>query len=127
MIYFSNTQVQTTASYETQRLFGTHTGQRYIANTLEADSVVSSRVATSVVQNATTGKTCLRVVNVLPKPLQLTLSTPRLSVGTRIAYEGFKGKPGDTRIERISGTEPVRQDAPLTVTVPAYGFVNYIF
>ena len=127
MIYFSNTAVQTTASYETQRLFGTYTGNRYITNTLEADSVVRSRVATSVVRDTQTGKTCLRVVNVLPKPLQLTLSTPQLAVGTRVSYEGFKGKPGDTRIERLKGTEPVRQDDALTVTVPAYGFVNYIF
>ena len=127
MIYFSNTEVQPTASYETQRLFGTHTGNRYITNTLVADSVVRSRVATSVVRDAKTGKTCLRVVNVLPKPLQLTLSTSQMSIGASISYEGFKGKPGDTRIERIKGVVPVRQDAPLTVTVPAYGFVNYLF
>lgn len=122
MIYFDNSNITTTVSYDTQRLFSHYTGDRYVDTRVDvADSITANRVAASVVKDSKTGKTYLKIVNVLPTPLEATLSLKALQLsGQSLNYVGFSGKPGDQRSEKLEGTFPIRQDAQLTVTLKPY-------
>ena len=122
MIYFDNSSIEKTPSYETQRLFSVYAGDNYIASSLTIDSIAVNRVATSVVRNSKTGKTYLKVANVLPTELNLTLSTKNLPAGNSMAYEGFSGKPGQRTVKLENGTCGVKQDAGLVITLPPYSF-----
>ena len=110
MIYFSNTEVRTTPSYETQRLFSVYCGDRYINSSISADDNIQRRVVASVVENSKTGKKYLKVVNALPAPLTLNVEGISIPQGTR--YEGFCGKPENQRVEIEKGTT---QDGVLTL------------
>ena len=110
MIYFSNTEVRTTPSYETQRLFSVYCGDRYINSSISADDNIQRRVVASVVENSKTGKKYLKVVNALPAPLTLNVEGISIPQGTR--YEGFCGKPENQRVEIEKGTT---QDGALTL------------
>ena len=102
LIYFTNTEVRTTPSYETQRLFSVYSGDRYINSQVSADDDIHRRVVASVVEDSKTGKHYLKVVNALPKPLTLHLNGISLPDGT--PYEGFSGQIGDQRIGCEKGT-----------------------
>lgn len=126
MIYFSNTSIQRTPSYETQRLFSTHAGDEYVASVLSIDSTMQNRVAASVVRDSKTGQTYLKLVNILPVPLQLTVSMKDIKLsGAAIQTEGFCGKPGAQRVETISGEIPVKADGQLQLTLQPYSFQVY--
>ena len=92
MIYFDNKKIEKMPSYETQRLFSVYGGDRYIESTLQVDSTIANRVVASVVHNSKTAKTYLKVVNVLPTDLNLSVEGMQLS--NVMKYEGFEGKPG---------------------------------
>lgn len=96
LIYFDNTTVSVTPSYETQRLFGTYAGDRYVASTVRVNSdepTVQRRVVASVVRNTTSGKQYIKLVNALP--VAVTLKVEGLSLPTTIAAEQLQGKPAD--------------------------------
>lgn len=120
MMYFSNNDIVKSPSYEAQRLFSVYGGNEYIASRLEADSIVAHRVATSVVRNSATGETFLKVVNVLPVSLELTLSTPQMPIAQQLPFEGFSGTPGSHNANLEHGTYSVRQDDSLTISLPPY-------
>lgn len=122
MIYFGNTSIDKTPSYETQRLFSTRHGDRYInVSVAMADSVAANRVAASVVKDSRTGKTYLRVVNILPQTLDATLSLKSLNITSQsLVYEGFSGKPGDRSVNIEKGTYPMLQDSALKLSLPPY-------
>ena len=76
MIYFSNTGVRTTPAYWVQHLFGNASGDRYVSTrlTLSDGSLgVQHRIGASLVVNSKTGRRYLKLVNALPRPLQLTV------------------------------------------------------
>lgn len=122
MIYFDNAGLTKTVSYETQRLFSHYTGDRYIDTRVEvADAATANRVAASVVKDSKTGKAYLKLVNVLPTELEVTLGLKAVALsGQALKYEGFCGKPGEQRSEKLRGEFPIRQDAKLTVTLKPY-------
>ena len=123
MIYFDNTAIQTAPSYETQRLFSTYGGDRYVESTLAVgDSTATNRVAASVVRDSKTGKRYLKVVNILPVNLNLTIGARSLPLSNTLRYEGFDGKPGQAKVGCTTGNYEVRQDDKLTVTLPPYSF-----
>ena len=101
LIYFTNTDVRTTPSYETQRLFSIYSGDRHIASKVTADDNISRRVVASVVEDSKTGKKHLKVVNALPVPLTLTLQGIDIPQGT--PYEGFGGQPDNQSVTTEKG------------------------
>ena len=113
MIYFSNTEVRTTPSYETQRLFSVYCGDQYISTSISADDNIKRRVVASVVEDSKTGKRFLKVVNALPTPLTLNVEGINIPQGAR--YEGFNGKPENQRVEIEKGTTQGG-----TLTLPPY-------
>ena len=118
LIYFNNEAVTLTPSYETQRLFGTHDGDRYTPSVLDAEPEVSHRVATSIVRNSATGKTYLRLVNALP--VSLSLHVPDVTFPSQPVYEGFCGQPADKTVTPI--TQLIVSDND--IQLPPYSVVN---
>ena len=118
LIYFGNTEVRPTPSYETQRLFSTHPGDHYIASHIKADGGISRRLAASVVEDSRTGRHYLRLVNALPIPLTLTIDG--ISLPESLAYEGFSGKPEDQKVACQKGTTKSG-----TIVIPPYSLRVY--
>ena len=99
MIYFDNTSVQLTPSYETQRLFGIYSGDRYVSSDLQTeDAQLRYRVAASVVKDTKNAKTYLKLVNALPSALQIDVKGVALPSAPK--WEGFSGAPTATTVMR---------------------------
>ena len=121
MIYFDNANIQTAPSYETQRLFSTYGGDRFVESSLAvADTLVAHRMAATVVRDSKTGKRYLKVVNILPVSLNLTIGARDLPLHGTLTYEGFNGKPGQGNVKSETGKYEVRQDDKLVITLPPY-------
>ena len=101
LIYFSNTEVRTTPSYETQRLFGTYSGDRYIHSQVKADEALARRIVATVVEDSKTHRRLLKVVNALPVPLTLHVEGLSLPEGT--PWEGISGQPADQQVKVEKG------------------------
>ncbi len=102
MIYFNNTGLRCTPSYETQRLFGTYSGDRYVTSRIAMQQrAVSHRVVASVVRSTATGKTYVKLVNALPVEVNLDIRGMRIPEGCNT--EGFSGKPEDLRVTAQHG------------------------
>jgi alpha-L-arabinofuranosidase len=94
MIYFNNDSiVRLTPSYHTQRLWGTSGGDRYVSSALDLPSDLRYRVAASVVEDTASGKTYLKLVNALPREVQLQVSGLTIPAGAKI--ERMSGGVGD--------------------------------
>mgnify|MGYP003513781244 FL=1 len=108
MIYFNNDTITSlTPSYYTQLLFGTHSGDRYVASRLSLPEDIAYRVAASVVKDTKTGCTYLTVVNALPSTLNL--SVEGLSIPQGAAMVGFSGKVTDKKVELEHATASGQQ------------------
>ncbi len=108
LIYFDNTSVTTTPSYETQRLFGEFFGDRYIHSVVAADRLTTDeahrttalqRIAASIVRDSGTGHRYLRLVNALPVQLKVSLSG--ITLPRSYSVHGFRGMPSDTTVTPI--------------------------
>lgn len=108
MIYFNNDTITSlTPSYYTQLLFGTHSGDRYVASRLSLPEDIAYRVAASVVKDSKTGRTYLTVVNALPTTLNL--SVEGLAIPQGAAMVGFSGKVTDKKVELEHATASGQQ------------------
>ena len=105
MMYFDNHRVDKTPSYYTQWLFGNYAGDNYISSVLKTHETVANRIAASVVTDSKTGKRYLRIVNVLPVQVALTLDGS-LPVAATLKWQGFSGKPGQQRVKLLQGEMP---------------------
>ena len=107
MIYFDNESIELTPSYHTQRLFSKYSGDRLLSTSLKFDLAgdisaelaadIAKRVAATVVVDSKTGRRYLKVVNVLPVPLTLSVSAQQLKADC--PAEGFAGAPQQERVE----------------------------
>ena len=120
MLYFDNKNIQKTPNYETQRLFSTYSGNRYVESALQIDSVAGHRVATSVVRDTKTGQAFLKVVNVLPVELNIDVTSTNLPLANIVRYEGYSGKPGQSRVSVERGTYSKTPDNVLHISLPPY-------
>ena len=77
MIYFSNTKVDKTTTYEVQKLFGANAGTEYLKNSLSFGSALDERqtrrVAASVVKTKD-GDVVLKYINALNHPVSITVT-----------------------------------------------------
>lgn len=123
MIYFSNTSVEFTPSYHTQRLWGNYGGDRYISSKMDIENPEwAYRVGATVVKDSQTGRTYLKLVNALPSAVKLDVQG--LPLPSHPLWEGFSGKPADQKVyprdpsDDHSG-ETLSIDGQ-TVTLPPY-------
>ena len=101
MIYFSNTKVDKTTTYEVQKLFGANAGTNYLKNKLDFGSALNARqtlrVAASAVQTED-GDTVLKYVNTLDQAVSITVtldngkSIPASAKRTVLTGPSFTGK-----------------------------------
>lgn len=122
MIYFNNKTVQKTPSYETQRLFSTYSGNRYVESSLDIDSIAGHRVAVSVVRDSRTGQAFLKIANVLPVELNLSVKADNMPIANVVRYEGYCGKPGQKTVDVERGTYKLDGDKTLQLCLPPYSF-----
>jgi alpha-N-arabinofuranosidase len=123
LIYFNgNGGVFPTVSYEVQKLFGHHAGDRYLASSLSAES---QRLAVSSVRDTASGDVILKLVNGgdQPKPLQIQLDgANRLASKAELIV--LSGKPDDTN-DYAAGrlmkpkTTSIKVGASFTYSAPA--------
>lgn len=73
MIYFTNGKLRLSDSYQVQSMFGNYGGDTYITSTLNLPDNLKKYVGTSVVKDSKTGKVWLKVVNALPRTVELKL------------------------------------------------------
>ena len=121
MIYFDNETIELTPSYETQRLFSKYSGDRLLASgvTMECvDNSVTKRVAATIVEDSASGKRYLKVVNVLPVPLTLTVKAPALKANC--PTEGFSGKPSQERVKVATAVKGTINGGNLQLQIPPY-------
>ena len=100
MIYFSNTKVDKTTTYEVQKLFGNNAGTNYLKNSLsfgsQLDERQTRRVAASAVQTED-GDVVLKYVNTLPQAVSITVTVegskvPASAARTVLTGPTFTGK-----------------------------------
>ena len=126
MIYFDNSKITLTPSYQTQRLFSTYYGNKYITSSVRpsaggSDSLTVNRIAASVVMDKW-GKVFLKVVNVLPVELSLDVDARNLPYVSRMRYEGISGKPGQASVNPETGEYKVDLGGKFHITLPPYSF-----
>ena len=101
MIYFSNTKIDKTTTYEVQKLFGANAGTNYLKNKLDFGNALDARqtlrVAASAVETRD-GDTVLKYINTLDKPVSITVtldngkSIPASAKRTVLTGPSFTGK-----------------------------------
>ncbi len=123
LIYFDNEHVYPTVDYYVQRMCGQSQGNQYLASTFIAEGQnpeVNNRLAVSTVHDTTSGKTYIKLVNLLPVPVITSLALgslmPVSGKATRVTLSGA----WDDRQARPTQPEPVDFSAPMTL--PAYSF-----
>src|SRR5574344_1374181 len=119
MIYFNNDRVTVTPSYETQRLFSTHSGDEYIQSSLNADSLAATRIAASVVRDSHTGNIFLKLVNILPVPLRIDIHINGISVSENVMTESFSGMPDSRSVRTVQGRSKCK-DGTVVETLEPY-------
>lgn len=97
LIYFDNAGVEITPSYMTQKIFGTHAGDRYVETALEVADSLKYRLGASLVKDSKTGRLYLKLVNALPSTVSLTVDG--LAVSNSAVYERFGGSPMGRKME----------------------------
>lgn len=117
MIYFDNTSIRTSPSYETQRLFSVYSGDTYLSSVIKADSIVAHRLAASVVTDSKTGCRYIRLVNALPVSTDLNIEG--MEMGGNVEYVGYEGSPRDTKEKKVKGVYPFGEGKYM-VSLPPY-------
>ncbi|WP_114783354.1 alpha-L-arabinofuranosidase C-terminal domain-containing protein [Botryobacter ruber] len=122
MIYFNNTEVKPTVGYEVQKLFGRNSGDEYLPSTVSLDNnqeAVSKRVAVSVVRDSKTNDVIVKMVNLLPVPVNSNLDLKALgTTGTSAVKTTLQGKPGDRKLQPVETDVAVSELAQ--TELPAY-------
>lgn len=126
LIYFDETNIVTTPSYQTQALFSNYSGDKYINSKINIDEKYAYRVASSVVRDETKGKTYLKLVNALPTKVCLKVNGINLSSNTK--YMMFGGRPESKTTERILNDTNNTSSALIIgnniIQLPAYSVVG---
>ncbi len=126
LIYFNNRDVKPTTSYYVQKLFGQNAGNQYLNSHLKLnsnDNSVLKRVACSVVRDEATGDMILKLVNLLPVEVNVSLDDAGLlSSGSQAAKSVFAGSydsesvlPVETKINVSDINKTVLPPYSLTV------------
>ena len=102
MIYFDNTKVKTTSSYQVQKLFGHNSGNEYLCSTIRLSDEkedIRMRIAFSAVRDSASNDLILKMVNLLPVSVhsKLDLNSAFKTERQAIRIE-MNGKPEDSSI-----------------------------
>ena len=124
MIYFNNNEVKPTVGYFVQKMCGQSQGNEYLTSTLTLNSNkqgVRERLAVSTVRDKATGKTYLKLVNILPRPVSVHLSLGGLLSGEKDCRRTLLTGAYDSTTARPT-EDTVRLSADCEYVMPAYSF-----
>lgn len=131
LVYFDNERVYPTVDYEVQRLCGQSQGDSYLASSVAAlqpdgqhtsplDAQQAGRVAASTVRDSHSGRTYVKLVNLLPVAANTTLAATGLQLP---ATATFRRLTGDWNSVDARATEPAPIDLSSgTLVLPPYSF-----
>ena len=124
LIYFNSTEVKPTTGYYVQKLFGQNSGDTYIPvqiNLSGQNEDVKKRVAISVVRDSKTNDIILKMVNLLPSPVESGIDLSGLnSTAQEAKLTVLKGQPAENKVLPEETKIAVSKD--LKYTLPAYSF-----
>lgn len=124
LIYFNNTSVKPTVDYYVQQLYGRYGGDEYLpgAVTLSGNKeAVRKRVAVSVVRNTKNKEVILKMVNLLPAPVQSSVDLGGISiVGGAAEKVVLQGRPESENAKPVSTTCDVAEK--FETALPPYSF-----
>lgn len=125
LIYFDNERVQLTTDYYTQLMHGQHSGNQYLPSDVAvlqgerrqpAPENVSLRLVTSVVRDSATGRTYLKMVNVLPRAVRANIAFPGLTAKTAnvvvLKGDGFADRSAVPVTTQLSVSDSFTYDVP---------------
>ena len=130
LIYFDNERVYPTVDYYVQCLCGQSQGNEYLPTAIRMDGPdrANRRLAASTVHDTTTGKTYVKLVNLLPYSVETTLDFAGIDVpaGTMATTTVLAGAWTD---EQARPTQPatLALSAQTTLSLPAYSFTVIAF
>ena len=108
--------------YQVQRLFGQHSGDRYLPATRELSTrrkEVMARVGSSVVHDTKTGRLIVKLANLLPVPVRTKVHWPGLQA-CEATSTVLQGRPDEETVLPQTSRLPV--DETFELTLPAYSF-----
>ncbi|MET0466577.1 MAG: alpha-L-arabinofuranosidase C-terminal domain-containing protein [Chitinophagaceae bacterium] len=124
LIYFNNTEVKSTVSYEVQKLYGVHAGDVYIPAAVSVatnDEAVKKRIGLSVVRDSKSGDIVVKLVNMLPVATTLKIDLGQIiGASTDATKIVLKGKPGDKQLLPEQSVMKLQADGRLSLD--AYSF-----
>ena len=125
LIYFDNEKVYPTVDYYVQQMCGQSQGDSYLPSTVQTDlgADAQRRLAASTVRDTQTGKTYVKLVNLLPEPVEFTLDFQGLEIpeGTEAGVKILCGEWNSTEARPRDFSKPVIK-AQTPLTLPAYAF-----
>ena len=127
LIYFNNAEVSPTTDYQTMRLFGENSGDRYLNSELKVatdNEKAEVRIGAGIVKDEKSGKVIVKLVNMLPVPTSLDVDlTKVMPEGGPLTMERtvMSGAPADENAD--IRTDKVTEHSPkFNVELPAYSF-----
>lgn len=122
LIYFNNTEVKPTVGYYVQKLYGEHSGDEYIASSMELSDnsdAVQKRIAKSVVRDSKTGDVIVKLINMLPVEVNTKIDLTNMNISNPVASRiVLTGKPDDKSAKPGFDTFDINGSCKL----PAYSF-----
>ena len=122
LIYFNNTEVKPTTGYYVQKLFGQNAGDAYIPSQISLSDKreeVKKRVSLSVVRDSKTNDIILKLVNLLPVPVESDFDFSGLKVaGQEAVVSVLKGLPADSKVLPVESK--IQVSGKQAYTLPPY-------
>jgi alpha-L-arabinofuranosidase len=123
LIYFNNSEVKPTTGYYVQQLYGQNSGDQYIPAQLSLSNDqenVGKRIAYSVVKDSKSNELIVKLINLLPVPVNTTLDFgPIRPIGTIIKTE-LSGDPSTRIVKPKSSQLNIKSNELLQLS--AYSF-----
>jgi alpha-L-arabinofuranosidase len=123
LIYFNNTEVKPTVNYEVQKLFGNNAGNEYLPSIIKLsneDEAIRKRLNISVVRDSTDGAVVVKLVNLLPVAISVTVDLGNLAAGNNANRSVIQGLPNDKALPVIVTAMSIGN--VLEDTLPPYSF-----
>lgn len=95
MIYFDHSNVYLTTDYYVQKMFGNNTGDTLINSSLDLNAEhigITERLKATVIADSQTGDTIIKIVNILPREVELNIDIPNISTPCNATKTTLSGK-----------------------------------
>lgn len=126
LIYFDNDSIILTPDYYVQQMYGMNSGDVYVNSSIKLDNEdkeVKCRVGASVVRDSATGRTTIKLANLLPVETEITINMPEWTSPVDATATILFGNPADTEVMPKTTRATLQNGA--RVILPPYSFTVY--